>query len=231
MRILLVEDDPEMARSAGVYLRRNAFAVDDAADAASALRMMRLNSYDVVVLDVRLPDGSGFDVCRRVRESGSSARVLMATAHDSVEDRVAGLDLGADDYLVKPYAMAELGARVRALLRRPAVAVGPVLEVADLSLDTQTRSARRGDRIIELTTKEFAVLDFLMRHAGHVITRDAISAHAWDDNYDPLSNVIDVYVGRLRRKLDHAGEPALLATVRGAGYRLGPATSSERRRA
>jgi DNA-binding response OmpR family regulator len=229
MRILLVEDDAEMARSAAEYLRRNAFSVDEAGDGATALRMMRLHTYDVLVLDVRLPDTTGFDVCREVRQSGSGTRVLMATAHDAIEDRVLGLDLGADDYLVKPYAMAELAARIRALLRRPAATVGTTLVVADLELDTQTRVARRAGRAIQLTTKEFAVLEFLMRRAGHVVTRDTISAHAWDDNYDPLSNVIDVYVGRLRRKIDAGEEVPLLTTVRGAGYRLGAAVSTLRR--
>ena len=222
MRILLVEDDQEMARTAAEYLRRSGFSVDEAGDGASALRMLRMNAYDVIVLDVRLPDANGFDICREVRRGGSHARVLMATAHDAIDDRVLGLDIGADDYLVKPYAMAELAARIRALLRRPAAAIGTTLSVTELELDTQTRLARRGDRTIELTTKEFAVLEVLMRRAGHVVTRLAISAHAWDDNYDPLSNVIDVYISRLRRKIDGAGEAPLLTTIRGAGYRLGP---------
>jgi len=217
-----------MLRTAVAYLRRTGFAVDEASDGASALRQLRLNEYDAVVLDVRLPDASGFDICRQMRESGATARILMATARDAVEDRVLGLDLGADDYLVKPYAMAELAARVRALLRRPTLSVGSVLGVGDLRLDTQSRTARRGERAIELTTKEFAVLEYLMRHAGHVVTREEISAHAWDDNYDPFSNVIDVYVSRLRRKIDRGDEAPLLSTVRGAGYRLGRADAPVR---
>jgi two-component system copper resistance phosphate regulon response regulator CusR len=144
----------------------------------------------------------------------------MATALDGVEDRIAGLDLGADDYLVKPYALGELVARVRALLRRPDHAAPTVLRVADLVLDPATREARRGARVITLTTKEFAVLEVLMRAAGRVLTREYIGEHAWDDNFDPLSNVIDVYIARLRKKVDGTGEEALLATVRGAGYRL-----------
>jgi two-component system, OmpR family, copper resistance phosphate regulon response regulator CusR len=222
MRLLLVEDDPEMSRTAAEYLRRTGFSVDAVHDGASAMRALRLSAYDAVVLDVRLPDADGFDICRQLREMGSEARVLMATARDAVEDRVHGLDLGADDYLVKPYAMAELAARVRALLRRPAQAVGTVLTVADLELDTTTRTARRGKRTIDLTTKEFSVLEVLMRHGGEVVTREAISASAWDDNYDPFSNVIDVYVSRLRRKIDLYGDIPLVGTVRGAGYRLGP---------
>jgi len=221
MRVLLVEDDLEMARTAAEYLRRTGFSVDEANDGAAALRALRLNGYDAVVLDVRLPDTDGFTLCRQLRAMGSEARVLMATARDAVEDRVLGLDIGADDYLVKPYAMAELAARLRAVLRRPAASVGTVLGVDDLTLDTATRVATRGTRVIALTTKEFAVLEVLMRQPGAVFTREAISASAWDDNYDPFSNVIDVYLSRLRRKIDQPGETPLLSTIRGAGYRLG----------
>ncbi len=220
-----------MSRTAAEYLRRTGFSVDVAMDGATAMRALRMNTYDAVVLDVRLPDASGFDICRQLRQMGSEARVLMATARDAIEDRVEGLDLGADDYLVKPYAMAELAARIRALLRRPSRAVGTVLAVSDLELDTATRTARRGERVIELTTKEFSVLEVLLRHAGEVVTREAISASAWDENYDPFSNVIDVYVSRLRRKIDLAGEVPLVASVRGAGYRLGPPVIDGRSRA
>lgn len=220
-----------MSRTAAEYLRRTGFSVDTALDGGSALRALRLNQYDAVVLDVRLPDISGFEICRQLRQMGSEARVLMATARDAIEDRVEGLDLGADDYLVKPYAMAELAARIRALLRRPARAVGTVLAVHDLELDTTTRTARRGARVIDLTTKEFSVLEVLMRHAGEVVTRDVISASAWDENYDPFSNVIDVYVSRLRRKIDLAGDVPLVASVRGAGYRLGAPDVDARSRA
>jgi len=221
MRVLLVEDDPTLSAAAAAYLRRVGYAVDHAADAASALRFTRLNPYDAIVLDLRLPDADGLTVCRALRSSHVDARIIMATARDGLEDRIAGLDVGADDYLVKPYALAELQARLRALLRRPARALPVTLTVGDLSLDIATRRAQRGARPIELTTKEFAVLEVLMRGAGHVVTRQEISEHAWDDSFDPFSNVIDVYVGRLRRKIDADGEPALLATVRGAGWRLG----------
>jgi two-component system copper resistance phosphate regulon response regulator CusR len=228
MRLLLVEDDPEMAATAAEYLRRTGFSVDVAHTGREALSLLRMNPYEAVILDVRLPDTDGFTLCRELRAMGSSARVLMATARDAVEDRVLGLDLGADDYLVKPYAMAELAARVRALLRRPAEVVGTVLTVGTLQLDTTTRIARRGAREIELTTKEFSVLEVLMRHAGEVLSREAISASAWDDNYDPFSNVIDVYISRLRRKIDGPDEPPLMMTVRGAGYRLGAPTGARR---
>jgi len=229
MRLLLVEDDPEMAATAAEYLRRTGFSVDCAHTGAAALSALRQHPYEAVILDVRLPDTDGFTLCRALRAMGSSARVLMATARDGIEDRVLGLDLGADDYLVKPYAMAELAARVRALLRRPAEVVGTVLTVGSLQLDTTTRTARRDERVIELTTKEFSVLEVLMRHAGEVLSREAISASAWDDNYDPFSNVIDVYVSRLRRKIDVLGEPPLMMTVRGAGYRLGTPQDAPRR--
>ena len=210
-----------MAATAAQFLRNAGFAVDVAPDGATALRESAITPYDAAVLDLGLPDVDGLEVCRRLRARGTPLRILMATARDAVEDRIAGLDTGADDYIVKPYALGELVARLRALLRRPADVLPAVLQVHDLALDTGTRSARRGERSIALTTKEFAVLEVLMRHPGEVITRERISEHAWDQNYDPFSNVIDVYIGRLRRKIDFPGELPLVETVRGAGYRLG----------
>ena len=230
MRILLVEDDRRMAEAAAQYLRRGGFAVDIAADGERALVEAAVNPYDAVVLDLQLPGIDGLEVCRRLRESDRPLRILMATARDAVADRIAGLNLGADDYLVKPYALGELEARLRALLRRPVELTPVTLRVADLSLDTGTRMARRGEREIALTTKEFAVLEYLMRNPGRVLTREQISAHAWDDNYDPFSNVIDVYMARLRRKIDVTGDAPLLGTVRGAGYRLGESDPAARRR-
>lgn len=220
MRLLLVEDDARMAATAERFLRDAGFAVDVAADGRAALRLAALNPYDAVVLDLGLPDVDGLEVCRRLRAGPRPLRIIMATARDAVEDRIAGLDTGADDYLVKPYALGELVARLRALLRRPAEVLPAVLRAGDLSLDTATRLARRGARDIPLTTKEFTVLEVLMRHPGAVLTRAHISQHAWDENYDPFSNVIDVYIGRLRRKVDRPGETPMLETVRGAGYRL-----------
>jgi two-component system copper resistance phosphate regulon response regulator CusR len=221
MRVLLVEDDRSLAESVSAYLRSAGFAVDTVSSGGEALTESAVNPYDAVVLDLGLPDIDGVEVCRRLRERGTSVRIIMATARDGVAARIAGLDTGADDYIVKPYALGELVARLRALLRRPADAVPPTLTVADLELDTGSRRARRGGRDIELTTKEFAVLEFLMRNAGRVVTREQISEHAWDANYDPFSNVIEVYVSRLRRKVDGDGDAPLLATIRGAGYRLG----------
>jgi DNA-binding response OmpR family regulator len=223
MRLLLVEDDPRMAATAAQYLRNAGFAVDVAPDGATALREALINPYDAVVLDLGLPDVDGLEVCRRLRARHAPLRILMATARDAVEDRIAGLDTGADDYIVKPYALGELVARLRALMRRPAESLPEILRVGDLSLDTAARTASRGGRTITLTTKEFAVLEVLLRHPGAVLTREHISEHAWDQNYDPLSNVIDVYIGRLRRKIDATGEAPMLETVRGAGYRLAAA--------
>jgi DNA-binding response OmpR family regulator len=180
-----------------------------------------MNTYDAAVLDLGLPDMDGAEVCRQLRARGEPVRILMATARDAVADRIAGLDLGADDYLVKPYALGELEARLRALLRRPGGTVPVTLMVGNLGLDTATRVARRGERAFELTAKEFAVLETLMRHPGEVLTREHLAQHAWDDNFDPASNVIDVYIARLRKKVDGEGDAPLLHTIRGAGYRLG----------
>ncbi|MDQ8157890.1 MAG: response regulator transcription factor [Gemmatimonadota bacterium] len=220
MRVLLVEDDETLRHSATAYLRASGFAVDAAATGKMARTLAAVSPYDAVILDVRLPDDDGFALCTALRAGRPVPRVLMATARDDVRDRIAGLDLGADDYLVKPYELGELVARVRALLRRPDHAAPTVLQVADLLLDPATRTARRGARPIALTTKEFAVLEVLMRAGGRVLTREYIGEHAWDDNYDAMSNVIDVYIARLRRKVDGADEVPLLATVRGSGYRL-----------
>lgn len=220
MRILLVEDDAPLAATVAAYLRAASLAVDVVHTGEEALTEAAVSPYDAIVLDLNLPDTDGLALCRDLRRRGVRGRILMATARDAVDDRITGLETGADDYLVKPYALAELLARLRALMRRPAEAVPATLAVADLELDTATMIARRGARTITLTVKEFAVLEYLMRRAGHVVGREQISEHAWDANYDPLSNVVDVYVSRLRRKIDAPGEAPLLATVRGAGYRL-----------
>ncbi len=217
---MLVEDDDTLRESATAFLRASGFAVDPAATGKMARSLAAVSPYDVVVLDIRLPDDDGFVLCTVLRARVPAPRILMATARDAVEDRIAGLDFGADDYLVKPYALGELVARVRALMRRPDHAAPTLLQVDDLVLDPATREARRNGRVITLTTKEFAVLEVLMRAPGRVLTREFIGEHAWDDNFDPMSNVIDVYIARLRRKVDGDGEMPLLSTVRGAGYRL-----------
>jgi two-component system copper resistance phosphate regulon response regulator CusR len=220
MRVLLVEDDDRLASSVASQLRQAGFAVDSVTRGEDALRESAISPYDAIVLDLQLPDIDGVELCRQIRERRTPARIIMATARDGVADRIAGLDMGADDYVVKPYSVQELIARLRALLRRPDTSLATVHRVADLELDTTTRIARRGEHSIALTTKEFMVLEYMMRNAGRVLTREQISEHAWDANYDPFSNVIDVYVARLRRKVDAPERPALIETVRGAGYRL-----------
>jgi DNA-binding response OmpR family regulator len=229
MRVLLVEDDDRLASSVANQLRQAGFAVDTVARGEDALRESAISPYDAIVLDLQLPDLDGVEICRRLRKRGTPVRIIMATARDGVADRITGLDTGADDYLVKPYSVQELIARLRALLRRPDAALPTVYRVADLELDTATRVAKRGERTIDLTTKEFMVLEYMLRNAGRVLTREQISEHAWDANYDPFSNVIDVYVARLRRKVDAPGEPALIDTVRGAGYRLAAPNESRSR--
>jgi DNA-binding response OmpR family regulator len=229
MRLLLVEDDVRIASDVAAYLRNAAFSVDVAPSGEDALDLAIIHEYDLAILDIALPGIDGFEVCRRLRKPGNPVRIIMATARDAVADRISGLDLGADDYILKPYALGELLARVRALLRRPAAQLPVVLSVGDLRLDTGTRFASRDGREIALTSKEFAVLEYLMLHAGRVVTREKISAHAWDANYDSASNVVDVYIARVRKKIDAAGDAPLLSTIRGAGYRLGdPARSSRR---
>jgi len=222
MRVLLVEDDPTLAGAVVTYLRGAGFAVDSVLTGREALLESAVIAYDAIVLDLGLPDVDGMDLCRQLRARSRAPRVIMATARDALKDRVTGLETGADDYIVKPYALVELAARLRALLRRPVDAIPPVLVVADLSLDTGTQVACRGDRAVTLTAKEFAVLEYLMRNEGRVISRTQISEHAWDENYDAASNVIEVYIARLRRKIDQEGETPLLHTLRGSGYRFGP---------
>ncbi len=218
MRILLVEDDAALAGIIATGLREQAYAVDLAPDGDAAVASAALNPYDVIVLDVMLPKRDGFSVCREVRERGSKARLLMLTARDAVADRVTGLDAGADDYLTKPFDFVELLARIRALLRRGPEMTPTTLVLGDLVLDTGSQTARRGAVAVPLTTKEYALLEFLVRNAGRVIGRAEIADHVWDDNYDPCSNLIESYINRLRNKLDAAGTGKLIHTRRGAGY-------------
>ena len=220
MRILLVEDEPHAAQLLAQDLREHAYAVDLAVDGAAALYQVSINDYDLVVLDVMLPVKDGLSVCRELRAQGLTLPVLMLTARDAVSDRVAGLDTGADDYLIKPFDFHELRARVRALLRRGPALQSDQLTLADLTIDTRGRNAQRNGQMITLTTKEYALLEYLMRRAGAVVTRAEIAEHVWDESYDPFSNLIEVYVQRLRRKLDEGREPKLIHTRRGAGYVL-----------
>jgi DNA-binding response OmpR family regulator len=221
MRVLVVEDDNRTAETARMFLRSAGFVVDRADRGLKAIERCSTIPYDAVVLDLGLPDMDGVEVCRRLRAMTTAPRILMATARDSVESRVQGLESGADDYIIKPYALSELAARLRALMRRPSDVVPAELRVDTLRLDPSTRVVARGERVIELTTKEFVVLEYLMRNAGRVLSREQIIQHAWDANYDSLSNIVDVYLSRVRRKIDGDRDRALIVTVRGAGYRLG----------
>jgi len=220
MRVLLVEDDREIADLLERASRRVGWATDVAGTAASALEAAAHAEYDVVVLDLGLPDTDGLEVCRQLRREGRAVPILVLTARGGLTDRITGLDAGADDYLTKPFAVGELMARLRALVRRPAAVRSPMLQVADVQLDPATRRVVRADREIELTAREFALLEFLMRNEGEVLSRARILDNVWDDNFDPVGNAVDVLVGRVRRKLDPSGELPLIHTVRGAGYQL-----------
>jgi two-component system OmpR family response regulator len=220
VRVLVVEDELRMASLIRRGLAREGLAADVAASGEDALWMSSAHEYDAVVLDVLLPGIDGFETCRRLRQSGIWAPVLMLTARDSVEDRVAGLDTGADDYLVKPFAFAELLARLRALARRGDGERPSVLEVGDLRLEPATREVRRGRQPIQLSAKEFALLETFMRRPGEVLTRLYLLEHAWDFAYENRSNIVDVYIRHLRRKIDEPFGRRSLETVRGAGYRL-----------
>ncbi len=221
MRLLLVEDEPDAARMIAKGLREHTYAVDIARDGAEACDQAGVNDYDAVILDVMLPVKDGLAVCRQLRKDGLAVPILMLTARDGVEARIAGLDSGADDYLQKPFDFRELLARIRALLRRGVRPPAPdLLTLGDLEVDSRARRVRRGEDEIALTAREYALLEYLARRAGEVVGRAEISEHVWDDRYDPLSNVIDVYVQRLRRKIDRPGRESLIRTRRGEGYQL-----------
>jgi two-component system response regulator MprA len=220
MRILVVDDDPGVRSSLERALRLEGYEVDTAPDGTAGLRSLALSPPDAVVLDLGLPDLDGLEVCRRLRSTGDDTPVLILTARDAIDDRVQGLDAGADDYLVKPFALAELLARLRALLRRRSGAEGEALRVGDLSLDLASREARRGDRPFTLTRIEFDLLELFLRHPRQVLTRDVILDRVWGYNFDSGTNSLAVYVGYLRRKTEAGGEPRCLHTVRGVGYVL-----------
>lgn len=226
MRLLLVEDESRLADATARGLRAHAHAVDVAPTLAEARRKLAIEDPDVVLLDVGMPDGSGLDLLRDLRAAGRAVAVIVLTARDGVEDRVTGLDEGADDYLVKPFALEELEARLRALARRAPAWQHHDLVVDTLEVDPVARRARRGGRDVELTATEFALLEYLALHPGVVLTRARISAKVWDENYDPASNLIDVYVARLRRKIDGPGDRPLIHTVRRTGYVLDPDRAS-----
>ena len=223
MRVLVVEDEVKMVRAVRRGLEQEGYAVDSASDGDEGLYLATENAYDAIVLDVMLPGIDGFEVCRRLRAERRWAPVLMLTARDTVADRIEGLDVGADDYLVKPFAFGELLARLRALIRRGAVERPAVLRAGDVILDPAAHAVTRSGRQVELSAREFALLEFLMRHPGEVVSRSAILEHVWDYSYDGMSNVVDVYVGYLRRKLEQPFGRTLIRTVRGVGYVLEPA--------
>lgn len=217
MRLLLVEDEPKLASFVEQGFAQESFAVDVARDGEEAIDRVRATTYDLVILDIMLPGKDGFAVCRELRGMNLSIPVLMLSARGMIEDRVKGLDIGADDYLTKPFSFAELSARVRALLRRRDP-VRLALKVADLALDPISRIVRRSERRIDLTPKEFALLEYLMRNAGQVVTRAMIAERVWDFTWDRLTNAIDVYINHLRKKIELQDEPRLIHAVRGAGY-------------
>jgi DNA-binding response OmpR family regulator len=229
MRVLLVEDEPRAARMLSKGLREQSYAVDVAGDGRQALYQAAITEYDAIILDIMLPGIDGIDVCRELRRAGTHVPVLMLTARDAVESRIAGLDSGADDYLIKPFDFGELLARLRAVIRRGRLPLTPaVLSVGDLRLDLRARLAFRRDRTIKLTSREFALLEFLALHAGEVVGRGAIAEHVWDTSFEAMSNVIDVMIQRLRRKIDDPDRPSMITTRRGEGYMLAPALDASR---
>lgn len=220
MRLLVVEDDPKLARVIARGLREVSYAVDVSGDGNDALVQAAVNSYDAIVLDIMLPGTDGLSVCRELRSRGIKTPILMLTARDAIADRIAGLDTGADDYLTKPFDFGELLARLRALLRRPEALQPVQIRIADLEIDALARAVMRARVPIALTSKEYALLELLARHVGHVVSRADIVAHVWDDNHDPFTNAVEVYVNRLRGKIDKEPWTPLIHTKRGAGYIL-----------
>jgi len=226
LRILLVEDEHSAAQMLAKGLREQGYSVDLARDGEAAIEKAQTNQYDLIVLDVVLPRKNGFEVCRELRSAGFSTPIFMLTARDEVEDRIGGLNLGADDYLTKPYEYREMLARVRALLRRGPTQYFDGIDVGDLRIEMRTRRVTRAGQPIELTAKEYAILEYLARRKGEVVTREDLSEHAWDETYDPFSNVIEVYILRLRKKIDAGHEVKLFRTRRGEGYVLADDESS-----
>jgi two-component system copper resistance phosphate regulon response regulator CusR len=220
MRLLLVEDDVDVARFIRKGLQEQAYAVDVAADGKDALYMATIDSYDAVILDLTIPPPEGLEVCRTLRGDGSHVPILMLTARESVEDKIAGLDAGADDYLAKPFEFGELVARVRALLRRGGATIPTILSVGNLNIDTRSHKIVVDDHPLTLTTKEYSILEFLTRNHGRIVTREEISEHVWGQDFDPFSNLIETYINRLRRHLERVSSTRFIHTVRGAGYML-----------
>lgn len=220
MRILVVDDDVRLCSVISRGLTEEGYAVDMAHDGEEGQYLAEINDYDLVILDVMMPKIDGVTVCRHLREQRNESTILMLTAKDAIPDRVSGLDAGADDYLVKPFAFDELVARVRALTRRGAPTRSTTLIIGDLTLNTVTHRLKRADEIIELTSKEYSVIEYFFRNPDAVITRGMIEEHAWNNDFDSVSNLVDVYIRRLRSKIDRDGEDSVIETVRGTGYRM-----------
>lgn len=220
MRVLVIEDNKRLRDSLRRVLEGEGYVVDTSADGVDGEELATIGGYDLILLDIMLPEKDGLAVCSSLRQKHINGPILMLTARDALDDRVKGLDSGADDYLIKPFEVDELLARARALMRRNSSDRSSVLRVADLSVDPATREVRRADTLIEMTSKEYALLELFMRHPGHILTRDQVSASLWSYDHVVVSNAIDVYIRRLRRKIDDPFEVKLFETIRGAGYRL-----------
>jgi two-component system copper resistance phosphate regulon response regulator CusR len=220
VRVLLVEDEAGAAQMLAKGLREHTYAVDIAPDGETALEQAFINDYDLIILDVMLPQKDGYEVCRQLRAAGTKIPIIMLTARDTVENRIEGLDAGADDYLVKPFHFRELLARVRALLRRSPSLQREVLNIRDITIDTRARQVWRSGARLELTAKEYALLEYLARRVNEVVSRADIAEHVWDENFDPFSNLIEVYIQRVRRKIDDGHPVKVIRTRRGEGYML-----------
>ena len=222
MRILLVEDETDVARFIARGLSEQTYSVDQAEDGTEAMAKIAATTYDAIILDIMIPSPDGLEICRKLRAARATTPIIMLTARDSVEDKIAGLDAGADDYLSKPFEFRELLARLRALVRRGGATMSATIKVESLEMDTRSRRVSIAGRPMALTTKEYSVLEFLARNAGRIVTREEISEHVWNQDFDPFSNLIEVYINRLRRQFERASAPKLIQTVRGAGYMLDP---------
>jgi DNA-binding response OmpR family regulator len=220
MRLLVVEDEADVARFLRKGLIEHAYAVDVVPDGEDALEAASINAYDAIILDVMLPGVDGMEVCRQIRAGGSHVPILMLTARDSVDEKVAGLDAGADDYLPKPFQFGELLARLRALLRRGAVTISPVIRVGSLAIDTRSHRVTIDKDPLTLMAKEYSVIEYLARNSGRIVTREEIAEHVWNQDFDPFSNLIEAYVNRLRRHIEKVTTVKLIHTIRGAGYML-----------
>ena len=227
MRLLLVEDDVDVARFIRKGLMEQSYAVDVAGDGENALELAAVNTYDGVILDLLIPPPEGIEVCRTLRSDGMHVPILMLTARDTVEDKVAGLDAGADDYLAKPFEFRELLARIRAMLRRGGARISAVFSVGELEMDSGSHRVKVGGRPLTLTAKEYGVLEYLARNAGRIVSREEIAEHVWGQEFDPFSNVIEAYINRLRRHMEKLSSTKFIHTVRGAGYMLEPEPASK----